>query len=998
MKRLTLVIVALALVALPAIAQTPTGILTGTVTDGTSPLPGVTITATSPRLQGTRVAVSQSNGTYIMPLLPPGEYTVTFELMGFQTVTTQVKVSAAQTQALDAVMPAGTVAEAITVTGNLENISTGTQASTTYDSTFTDQLPVPRTLDAAVALSPGVHTTGPNNGITISGAQSFENLFMVNGVVVNENIRGQDTPLYIEDAIQETTTTTAGVSAEYGRFAGGVVNMLTKSGGNEFHGSFRTSFDNASWTAPWPEVRGTTQDRPDVTNKTYEATFGGYILKDKLWFFGAGRKLTTTGSQVTAVTGIHVPTGLDEKRWEGKLTISPTVNHRIVGSYIKRDRSWQNYVFLPASYPPVDLDQFYDRSIPETLTAINYSGIFGSNFFLEGQYSKRTLEFVDSGGRSRDLIAGTTVMDYSNYYLGNAAVFCGVCPTEKRDNKDYLLKASYFLPTSAHGSHDIVVGVDQYEDMVRSDNHQSGSDWWIYTPAFGFEGDTWYPIFYDDGSVFIDWWPILSPSKGSNFKVKSAFVNDKWQLNENFSFNIGVRYDKNHGTTAAGDVVARDSRFSPRLGMSWDPKANGDLVLNASYAHYVTSLANTSNVADQSPAGAPADFEWLYLGPAINTGSGPYLTPHEAITELFNWFNSQYCNSEGQCGSANLDNLVYFDIPGRNTLVDKNLNSPYAEEISVGVSKRLGTRGLFRADYTHRRFKDLYETHLDLGTGTVVISALGIDWGTQDLGYVRNSSYLDRRYDGVTLQTNYRFTDRITAGGNYTWSHAYGNFNGETSGSGPVTGSNNPSYYPEYRDVAWSNPRGELAIDQRHKLRVWGIWDILAGKHNRLSVSLLQNYYSGSPYSASGAVYSRYYVTNPGYITPPNNVTYFYSTRGAYHTDATYPTDIRLNYSFRFNLLGGSVDIFLLPEVTNVLNQKRVTNPNITVYDYTSGTGRAKGLVSFNPFTTQPTECPQGQSDCSGYNWQKGPYFGEATRPTDYQTPRTYRFSVGFRF
>ncbi len=985
MKRLLLTIVVLGLVALPASAQLPTGTLSGVVTDGTAPLPGVTVSASSPNLQGTRIAVTSSNGSYLMPLLPPGEYTVKFELSGFQTVSGQVKLSAAQTQRLDAVMPTGGLTEEITVTGSYESISTTSAASTTYDQSLIDELPIPRDLYNAVALSPGVHTTGPAGGITISGAQSYENLFMINGVVVNENIRGQATNLFIEDAIQETTTTTSGVSAEYGRFAGGVVNMLTKSGGNEFHGSFRANFTNDSWVAKYPVVRGISQAQPDVTNKTYEATLGGFIVKDMLWFFGAGRSLKTTSSEVTAETGIHVPTGQDEKRYEGKLTFSPTSNHRIVGSYIKRDRSWTNYVFLPASYPPVDIEQFYDRSIPEKLTAFNYTGILTDSFFVEGQYSKRTLTFVDSGARTTDLITGTTMYDNTNGYLGNSPVFCGVCPEEQRDNKDYLAKASYFLSTGSAGSHDIVLGYDEYQDMVKSDNHQSGSDWWVSATEFGFSGQSWYPVFYGDGSADLDWYPILDASKGSDFKVKSVFLNDKWRLNNNWSFNLGVRYDKNDGKNAGGATVAKDSRYSPRLGATYDIKGDGDWIINASYARYVMSLANTGNVADQTSAGAPATFIWLYTGPEINTGSGPYQTPQEALNNVFNWFFNN-CDADGNCGTSNFTDLVAVDVPGKNRIINGSLNSPYAEEIALGFSKRLGTRGLFRMDYTHRRYKSLYETRVDQGTGTVDLTALGIDWGTVDLGYVQNSNYLDRRYDGVTLQAQYRFSDTLNLGGNYTWSHAYGNFNGETSGSGPVTSTANPSYYPEYQDVAWSNPRGDLAIDQRHKARVWATWDILNGKHNRLNASILQSYYSGTPYGAVGAVRSYLYVDNPGYNNRPSSVTYYYTKRDAFHTPDTYPTDISLNYSFFMNLLGADVEIFLQPEVTNVFNQQKVTAPNTTVYDYTNYSSR---YASFDPFTDKPVE---------GVNWDKGAYFGKPTTPTNYQTPRTFRFSVGFRF
>src|SRR5512136_44121 len=245
--RILLTLGACALLAASALAQNPTGTLSGHVTDGKDPVPGVAVTVASPSLQGTRNAVTEITGDYIFKFLPPGEYKVRFELLGFQTIETTVKLSAAQDQKLDATMPQVTIAEQVTVVGSLDTISAGTTAATTYDSRLINKLPVQRDLTNAVLLAPGVNYNGPGGAITMSGAQSYESLFLVNGVVVNENLRGQPLDLYVEDAVQETTTTTSGVSAEYGRFSGGMVNTLTKAGGNDFHASLRATFNNDSW-------------------------------------------------------------------------------------------------------------------------------------------------------------------------------------------------------------------------------------------------------------------------------------------------------------------------------------------------------------------------------------------------------------------------------------------------------------------------------------------------------------------------------------------------------------------------------------------------------------------------------------------------------------------------------------------------------------------------------------------------------------------------------
>ncbi len=998
--------------AVPTLAQVPTGTLAGRVDDGRDTLPGVLVTVTSPNLQGARTTSTSANGDYILAFLPPGDYKIKFELQGFQTQETTIKVNAAQTQTLNATMPQAKVAEEVTVTGTYETVSTTQTGATTLEQKVLEKLPIARTIQSYLSLAPGVHATGPSGNWTISGAQSYENLYLINGVVVNENLRGQPVDAYIEDAIQETTTSVSGISAEYGRFAGGVVNVLTKSGGNEMHGSIRLGLSSAKWSMPTPlTVYGSLSDTID---QAWEATLGGFVLKDKLWYFVAGRKTSQNLSFQTYQTLIPFTEGINDRRVEGKLTFSPNPNHRFVGNYVDRLRTWDNYFFTTAI---VDLNEVYPRQIPETLTAINYTGVLSDNFFLEGQYSERTLQFQNSGSRYTDIIKGTEFRDRTSGGYGWSPTFCGVCEPEDRNNKDYLLKASYFLSTQKGGSHDIVVGADSYEDFHLSMNHQSGSDWQIRAQSFIFQGQTWFPSMPTSATAsaattYIYWWPILAQSEGSRFKVLSGFINDRWRLSNKWSFNIGARYDKNDATNAWGAVVSKDSKVSPRIGVTFDPKADGDWLFTAGYANYVTSLANTGNVGDASPAGNPSLIVWGYTGPSINpVGSSTYLGPGDALQQLWNWFNNDYCNSQGQCGKNNLDNVLTYSFPGYSPVIVGSLRSPFADEYTAGVVKRLGTRGLVRLDYIHRSFKDLYE-QVTAGpgpSGQVPISLLGINT-TVDLVYTQNSTYLKRTYDGVNLQGQYNL-DRWQFGGMYTWSHAFGNFDGETAGSGPVSGANPYRYYPEYRQASWNNPDRDLSIDQRHRVRLWASWDAIASRHNRLSISLLQRFESGSPYSATGAARSYLYVTNPGYITRPSSVTYYFSKPAAYITPNITNTDLSFNYSFMFPAGGANFEIYIQPRITNVFNEKKATAVDGTVYDVTT----SSSLVAFNPFTSTPIECQHlasnGKSCLDGFkgtgydytnipkaNWFKGPQFGQPTTTGSYQTPRTFQLIVGFRF
>ncbi|MCU1350336.1 MAG: TonB-dependent receptor, partial [Acidobacteria bacterium] len=194
-------------------AQLTTGTLLGTVSTPGAPLRGVTVTASSPALQGTRTTVTGEGGGYVFPALPPGEYRITFDLDGMQRVDKSVKISVSQTARVDVELKVAALSETVTITAAGPSAIESTAVATNFTSHQINEMPIERRIDSVTDLAPGVTSAGPNNQITISGSTSFDNLFLVDGVVVNENLRGQPNPLYIEDAIQESTVLTGGISA-----------------------------------------------------------------------------------------------------------------------------------------------------------------------------------------------------------------------------------------------------------------------------------------------------------------------------------------------------------------------------------------------------------------------------------------------------------------------------------------------------------------------------------------------------------------------------------------------------------------------------------------------------------------------------------------------------------------------------------------------------------------------------------------------------------------
>src|SRR2546425_5191569 len=223
----------------------------------------------------------------------------------------------AATRSLDVTLAVAQLAETITVTGQAGEIVPTATIASNFKKEALERLPVGRAMTDAVLLAPAGAGNGPSGNIMISGGLSFESQYLVNGVVINENLRGQALNLFIEDAVQETKVSTGAISAEYGRFGGGVVNMITKSGGNLFSGSFRTTFNNDAWRAltPYP-----TDQTVNKITPVYEGTLGGPIARDRIWFFGAGRYTKPEENRTLAVTGGDYVNAADERRDEGKIT------------------------------------------------------------------------------------------------------------------------------------------------------------------------------------------------------------------------------------------------------------------------------------------------------------------------------------------------------------------------------------------------------------------------------------------------------------------------------------------------------------------------------------------------------------------------------------------------------------------------------------------------------------------------------------------------------
>ena len=296
------VLLCTALGASSALAQS-TSVLIGNVVDASTkaPVADVAVTATSPNLQGEQVVVTDATGQYRIPQLPAGVYTIRFEKESYRPLTrTGLDLPTDRTLRFNVeLLPETVGSETVTVIGTPPTIDVGSSTvGSTLNSDFINHLAVgrPGGLGGSNRSFDSIASAAPqaNNdlyGIGVSGATSPENQYLIDGLSVNDPAYGVLGSPLTSEFLDEINVITGGYMPEYGRATGGTLSATTKSGGNEFHGSVWGYFTPGALTGP-ASIAAATGGTATVTGKRdlynigdFGATLGGYIIKDRLWFF-----------------------------------------------------------------------------------------------------------------------------------------------------------------------------------------------------------------------------------------------------------------------------------------------------------------------------------------------------------------------------------------------------------------------------------------------------------------------------------------------------------------------------------------------------------------------------------------------------------------------------------------------------------------------------------------------------------------------------------------
>ena len=960
--------IAIVVLASMAAAQgVQTGIISGVVKDPQGlPLPGATVTVASPALQGSREAVTDAIGAYIIRGLPPGEYAVRFRFMGTTDVTDTVTVPLGGVGEVNAEMRLTAVTETVQVTADLTPPPLAvTQTSANYRADMINALPIGRRPFEIAELAPGVTDNTPNVGqMAIAGGFAFDSIFLIDGVDANDNLFGASNSLFIEDAILETQVLTGGISAEYGRFGGGVVNVITKSGGNTFSGSFRTNLSKASWTQETPFQRSRGQQNSTTLSKFFEGTVGGPVIRDRLWFFNADRYENSATPRTFQQTGGSYDDGRNNKRFEVKITGTPIANHRVVGTFVNNPTTSTNRASLSADLS-VDASTLVNRRDANRLWVLNWNGALTNKLFGTFQFSEKTQRILDAGGTSTAL-TDSPFRTRGNFGLGvpaslhwHAPMFSANDP-EERNNRQFAGSLSYFVTHPRFGRHDFKVGGERLNTWRTGGNSQSATNY-IFLTDFRLVNNVpvpvWTPDPGGDRTQVQNW--IAFPGSTLDIFTTSIYLQDRWQVSDRITADIGARFE-DVNTEATGDIIGADTRtWMPRLGISFDIEGNGRTVAQATYGRYSGRFTERA-FGRNTNVGTPSRITYSYTGPP---GEGHDFAPGYNL--------SNYVVASGSFPTAN----VFFA---------DDLTSPKTDEVTLSIGRELPRAGHVKVTYTWRETDSFIDDFIDDPTaaGKTTVIRDGTNFGTFDNVTYRNTDAPIREYQAIQFEARSRVW-RLPVQGHYTVQiRNHGNFEGEATNQpgNPTTWHD----YPEMLDPARYEPYGRLNEFQRHKFRLWTTYTQDLGRAGALDISPIWRVNSGLTYSHSitRAMSAVQRSLNPGYARAnTTQYTMYFGERGSESFAGYGMLDMSLRYGVP---VWKSVQPWIQAHVFNVLDNRKLIQWDTTVAIDPNSPLDAYG---------QPT------------GFIKGPNYGNATANTHFPVwssgetgGRTVRLAMGIRF
>jgi hypothetical protein len=578
---------AIAFATAPAHAQI-TGSVAGVVRDSTGGvLPGVVVTLRGPALQRESVsATTNADGTYRIPLVPPGVYDITAELNGFTTQSRDnVEVAINQQVTLDFAMSVAGVAETVQVGAEVPLVEVARSDVTNRVTKQTiDALPLNgRDFVDLIALVPGAKpepTSTQNSDVQIFGERAGAVSFLVDGAENNDPVTGGPQLRFTQDSIQEFEVMTTGYEAEFGRAQGGVANIITRSGTNDFDGRAfwfmrDDRFDSSN-------VEG--QDTPTLNRDQWGGTLGGPIARDRAFFFGSVEKLDEqrgVNIQRTRIpdfvlSGIATPGGnedfdiapeTDGLTWLGKVDLNLNTSNRLTVTFNRSEQDVSGEISSPVAGTIALPSAARTQTREGTSVVVRETALFSQSTFLE-----TTGAWVDGlNGTNLDKTtrAEPILVLLLSGFLQTGAPFGG--QTRRDTQRLQVAQSLSHYRNGGWGSHQYKIGWDfnrvslEGHDEVTNDVEYSAA--FLAPNAHAINQDLFSRLgFAQSAARFF----VLSANPDGRLDIgidsndASFFAQDAWQPRSGVTVNYGLRYDY---SSLFGDDT---NNIAPRAGLAWD--------------------------------------------------------------------------------------------------------------------------------------------------------------------------------------------------------------------------------------------------------------------------------------------------------------------------------------------------------------------------------------------------------------------------------------------
>ncbi len=618
-----------------------TGEIKGKVVDKRGePLPGVTIIAESPKLQGIRETNSLQDGTFFLPLLPPGVYKLTFTLPNFvKVVMDKVEVKLGLTTTIKVEMEEKKLEEAILVVAEPPLID-NTSTDTSYRITSEDLSLLPsqtRTVVDLVKYTPGVTGVRMNTrrGTTENGLPSFRgegeegNNWLIDGLSVRGVRLAKEGVRVNFDALEEIQIISDPFSPELASSFGGIVNVLTKSGGNSFHGEMGTIFVDRSFQAGRKEQLSISFEPADYSRYNNYFNLGGPIKKDKLWFFFSEN--TFFNKDITFdnfLDYMFIPGGERENfthNFFGKLSLAINPNN-----ILSLSGSISNLISQKGGIGFKEL--YIKEDFTETMLRLSYKGIISRETFLEssiGRTESKTLFEPSHGNMGPSMYFIEDTAQNINNSIGK------VVDNEKRF--DFVFRLTHIIPLKELGNHEIGAGFEYYRNSSEFWSNFTGKEEDPF-PNNGFENGTKYSFLsWKEGkrtpSLLWEYgnFNFVNSIEGIGLYLKDKISFERFTLLLGFRSSTQINYDDKKRVLWKWDI--RDF-LSPRASLTFNLTKDGKNVIKVGYGIF-TDTTTTFHLAFFNPQ-APLQFRrYAWIGPE-----------NPSFSELHNPSNWKFINEE----------------------------------------------------------------------------------------------------------------------------------------------------------------------------------------------------------------------------------------------------------------------------------------------------------------------------------------------------------------